>query len=103
MDYALISKCSNHGRVEVVLAGCRAFGQMALWKILKDKNFYKEVLPKINGKEFQILSQITVEGNDCNRWKIVDVKNINEFIPKPTASKIIPKSTEPKIESIYPL
>lgn len=70
-DYSLITKRSMHGIVEVVLAGCRAYGQMAFWNILKNMDFYEKVLPDAEGKDFQILVEVDVEGRACKTWRIL--------------------------------
>lgn len=70
-DYSLITKRSRHGIVEVVLAGCRAYGQMALWDILKNMDFYEKVLPAVEGKDFQIVVEVDVEGRTCKTWRIL--------------------------------
>lgn len=74
-DYALISKRSRQGKIDFVLAGCRAYGQMALWYILKIPDFYERVLYEIEGKDFQILLQVEVDGHTCIGWDILDVQS----------------------------
>ncbi len=73
-DYIIISKYSRQGNIEFVLSGCRAYGQMALWYILKDMDFYERVLPQVEGKNFQILLQVSVEGHICTSWDILDIR-----------------------------
>jgi len=75
-DHSLISKSSRHGRdsLEFVLSGSRAYGQMAFWELLKDINFYKQVLPEVEGKDFQILLQVAIDGRTCTGWEKVDVR-----------------------------
>ena len=75
LDYSLISRSSRQGIVEVVLAGCRAYGQMALWYILKDLNFYNHVLPEVEEKDFQILLQVPVNGNTTTGWDILNISS----------------------------
>lgn len=76
-DHSIISKSSRHGRdsLEFVLSGSRAYGQMVFWDLLKDINFYKQVLPEVEGKDFQILLQITIDGRTCTRWEKVDIRS----------------------------
>lgn len=74
-DYSIISKRSRQDKVEVVLAGCRAYGQMAFWYMLKDMDFYERGLPKVEGKDFQILLQVAVDGHTCTGWDILDIRS----------------------------
>ena len=75
LDYSLISRSSRQGIVEVVLAGCRAYGQMALWHILKNLDFYTQVLHEIEEKDFQILLQVPVNGNTITGWDILNISS----------------------------
>jgi len=75
LDYCLISRSSRHGIVEVVLAGCRAYGQMALWHVLKDFDFYNQVLPEVEEKDFQILLRVPVNGNTITGWDILNISS----------------------------
>jgi hypothetical protein len=74
-DYALISKRSRQDKIDFVLAGCRAYGQMALWYILRAPDFYERVLSEIEGRDFQILLQVDVDGYTCTEWDILDVRS----------------------------
>lgn len=73
-DYALITKRSHHGKIEVVMAGCRAYGQMALWNILESMDFYEQVLPKIGENDFQIIVEVNVNEPIPNNWKILKIE-----------------------------
>ena len=73
-DYALITRISSRGYVEVNLSGSRAYGQMALWHVLKDLKFYLQVLPEVEGKDFQILLRVKVDGYTCTEWDIIDIR-----------------------------
>lgn len=73
-DYSLISKRSIYGIVQVVLAGCRAYGQLALWDILESIDFYEQTLPKVEEKNFQLLIEVNVIGRTCKDWRILDRK-----------------------------
>jgi len=73
-DYALITRISTSGFVEVNLSGCRAYGQMAFWFVLKNLEFYRKVLPDVEGKDFQILLQVNVEGKTCTGWDILAIR-----------------------------
>jgi len=75
LDYCLISRSSRQGIVEVVLAGCRAYGQMVLWHILENPDFYNQVLHKVYEKNFQILLQVPVNGNTITGWDILNISS----------------------------
>lgn len=83
-DYSLISKFTKENTVEIVLAGCRAYGQQLFWTILRDPLFYKEALKKVEGKkEYQILLNVPVNKKVLGNSKIEDVY-ISDEIPSGT-------------------
>lgn len=74
-DYSMITKRSREGRVEIVLAGCRAYGQLALWDILESMDFYEQICHKMDEQDFQILIEVNVIGRTCKDWRILGNKN----------------------------
>jgi len=71
-DYCLISKRSYNQKVEFVIAGLRAYGQLASYYFLNDEHFYQAVKDVFHANGFQVLVKIKVEGVTCLGWEIVE-------------------------------
>jgi len=81
-DYCLISKRFYNQRVEFVIAGLRAYGQLGSYYFLNEEKFYKQVYDIIHADTFQILVKINVSGISCVDWEIME-----KVSPEPTEEK----------------
>jgi hypothetical protein len=74
-DFALFTRRRRQsGVVEIVLAGCRAYGQEAFVHLLSDSWFYSEVLPKISrDRDCQVLIEVRVRDRSIIRTEVKDV------------------------------
>jgi hypothetical protein len=73
-DYCLITKKRRGDITEWVVAGLRAYGQLASTTFLGAPEFYRRCsklgLPALD--EFQLVVRVDVNGNVCPSWTIVD-------------------------------
>jgi hypothetical protein len=73
-DYCLVSrKRGARGKVELIFAGLRAYGQMATNTFLSDIRFYEEAAEKVGGCDnFQMIVRAIVRSRQVEDWEIVE-------------------------------
>jgi hypothetical protein len=73
-DYCLIAKTRHDDTTEWVVAGLRAYGQLASARFLGDLHFYRRCaqlgLPTLG--DFQLVVRVEVSGRAVSNWTIVD-------------------------------
>jgi len=71
-DYSLISKRKKGKNIEFIIAGLRAYGQVATYEFLNEEDFYLSVQDISRFDSFQILVQIIVDRKTCSGWKVIE-------------------------------
>ncbi len=73
-DYALLSALESNGERVVVVAGCRAYGQLILGDLLSNPRFVREFLLKhVYGKDFQCVVEVEVAGREYCMSRIPEI------------------------------
>jgi hypothetical protein len=94
-DYSLISKRKKNENIEFVIAGLRAYGQVATYNFLNEEDFYRQVEEVTRHDSFQVLVKIVVEGKACVGWEVVEKTSWEPDISDPGGfSSIIQQKRE---------
>jgi len=73
-DYCYLSRRRLSGnRVEIIIAGLRAYGQKASYSFLHEESFYRCVAPVLELGDFQIVVEVAVCNWSVHDWKVVEV------------------------------
>ncbi|MEK6323998.1 MAG: toll/interleukin-1 receptor domain-containing protein [Acidobacteriota bacterium] len=79
-DYCLISKRTVNKKIEFVIAGLRAYGQMGVDLFLGQEEFYERLRNIPWNKDFQVLVKVEVTQNAVSDWRIVSPERFDAFL-----------------------
>jgi hypothetical protein len=71
-DFCLLSRRVIDEKVEIVVAGLRAYGQAASYRFLSQSRFYEELRGLLNKNSWQVLLEITVRERSIAGWRIME-------------------------------
>ena len=72
-DYCFISRRAVGGQAEFVIAGLRAYGQVASFTFLSESDFFQQAMDLVSKVDaYQILVEVEVGDRQAGPWKIVE-------------------------------